>query len=44
MHTKNPLIDECSDGETVEAISEDSPNLDTESTFTLVIEAVNTID
>lgn len=44
MHTENPVIDECSHGETVEAIGEDSPNLDTETAFTLVVEAVDTID
>lgn len=44
MHTENPVIDECSDRETVETVGEDSPNLDTETAFTLVVEAVDAID
>ena len=44
MHGENLLIDDCSDGEAVEAIGKSLPQLDVVSSFALIVEAVDSVD
>lgn len=44
MHCEDLLIDDCSNGQAVEAVSKCLPQLDVVSTLALVVEAVDAID
>jgi len=44
MHTQNFVVDEGRNGQTVETISENLPQLDGVSTLAFVIEPVNSVD
>lgn len=44
MHTKNFLVDDSSNGEAVEAVSESFPKLHVVSSFAFVIKSINSVD
>ena len=44
MHAEDLLVDESSNGQTIEDITENSPESDWVSTFALIIEAIDTVD
>ena len=44
MHAEDFLVDQSSYGQTIEDITENSPESDWVSTFALVIEAIDTVD
>lgn len=44
MHAQDFLVNEGSNGEAVEAVSEGFPEFDVVSSLALVVEAVNTVD
>lgn len=44
MHAENLLVDDCSNGEAVEAVSESLPQLNIVAAFALVVETVNAVD
>ena len=44
MHAQNLIIDQCSDGQAVEAICKNFPELDAMASFALIVETINTID
>ena len=44
MHAKNFLVDEGRNGQTVEAVSEDFPQLDAVAPLALIVEAVDAVD
>ncbi len=44
MHGENLLVDDSSNGKTVEAVGEGLPELDVVATLALVVEAVNAVD
>ena len=44
MHAEDFVVNECGDGEAVETISEDLPQLNSVSSLTFIIEPVNSVD
>lgn len=44
MHGEDLLVNDSSNGETIEAVGEGLPELDVVSTLALIVEAVNTVD
>ena len=44
MHAEDLLVDKSCNGQTIEDITENSPESDWVSTFALVIEAIDTVD
>lgn len=44
MHTEDLVVYQRSDGQAVEAVSEDLPQLDSVATLALIVEPVNPID
>jgi hypothetical protein len=44
VHGEDLLIDDCRNGQAVEAIGEGLPELDVISSLTLVVETVNAVD
>jgi len=44
MHAENFLVNQGSNGETVEAVGENLPQLDGVATLALIVEAIDSID
>ena len=44
MHAQNFIIDQCSDRQTIKAVSEDLPQFDAMSALALIVETVDPID
>jgi len=44
MHTENFLVNDSSDGETVEAVSESLPQLDVVPSLALIVETVDSVN
>jgi hypothetical protein len=44
MHGKDLLVNDCCDGQAVEAVGKGFPQLDVVSSFALVVEAVDAVD
>jgi hypothetical protein len=44
VHAEDFLVDESSDGETIETVSESLPQLDVIATLALIVKSVNTIN
>jgi hypothetical protein len=44
MHCEYLLVDDCCNGQAVEAIGEGLPQLDVVSPFAFVVESVNSVD
>ena len=44
MHAQNLVVDQCRNGQAVEAVSENFPQFDSVSALALVVKAVDTID
>ena len=44
VHSKNLLVDDCGNGQTIEAVRERLPQLDVVSAFAFIVEAIDTVD